>query len=107
MNLGQHLLAAAERHPGAEAIVDGEERLSYADLLDRARRVAGGLVETGVKPGHRVVGALRNHVETVVLYWACQWLGACFVPVNWRLKPAEIRYCATDADATVFVAEPH
>ncbi|HEV7685775.1 MAG TPA: AMP-binding protein [Acidimicrobiia bacterium] len=107
MNLGQLLVAAAERHPDAEAVVDAEERLTYADLLERARGVAGGLAGLGVKPGERVVGALRNRVETVVLYWACQWLGACFVPVNWRLKPDEIRYCATDADATVFVAEPH
>ena len=107
MNLGQLLGAAAERHPDAEAVVDAEERLTYADLLERARGVAGGLAGLGVKPGERVVGALRNRVETVVLYWACQWLGACFVPVNWRLKPDEIRYCATDADATVFVAEPH
>jgi 2-furoate---CoA ligase len=107
VNLGRLLVAAAERHPDAEAVVDAEERLTYADVLERAQSVAGGLAALGVKPGERVVGALRNRVETVVLYWACQWLGACFVPVNWRLKPAEIRYCATDADATVFVAEPH
>jgi 2-furoate---CoA ligase len=107
VNLGQLLVAAAERHPDAEAIVDAQERLTYADVLERAQGVAGGLAGLGVKPGERVVGALRNRVETVVLYWACQWLGACFVPVNWRLKPDEIRYCARDADATVFVAEPH
>jgi 2-furoate---CoA ligase len=107
VNLGQHLLAAAERHPNAEAIVDAGERLTYTELLERARTVAGGLVALGVKPGDRVVGALRNRLETVLLYWGCQWLGACFVPVNWRLKPDEIRYCATDAEATVFVAESH
>jgi 2-furoate---CoA ligase len=107
VNLGQHLLAAAERHPGSEAVVDAAARLTYADLLERVRAVAGGLSAVGVKPGDRVAAALRNRVETVLLYWACQWLGACFVPVNWRLKPAEIRYCASDAEATVFVAEPH
>jgi 2-furoate---CoA ligase len=107
MNLGQHLLAAAERHADAEAIVDAAERLTYGDLLLRARAGAGGLAGLGVKPGDRVAAALRNRVETILLYWACQWLGACFVPVNWRLKPEEIRYCASDAEATVFVAEPH
>ena len=107
MNLGEVLLAAAERQPDAEAVVDAERRLSYADLLGEARRVAGGLAALGVGSGHRVAAAVRNRIETVVAYWACQWLGACFVPVNWRLKPDEIRYCATDADAAVFLAEEH
>ncbi|HEV7862278.1 MAG TPA: AMP-binding protein, partial [Acidimicrobiia bacterium] len=107
MNLGQQLLAAAERHPGAEAVVDEQQRLTYSDLAERAATVAGGLSALGVKAGDRVAAALRNRVETVLLYWACQWLGACFVPLNWRLKSEEIRYCATDAEATVFVAEPH
>ncbi len=107
MNLGEVLLAAAEREPDAEAVADGERRLTYGDLLGEARRAAGGLASLGVRRGQRVVAAVRNRVETVVAYWACQWLGACFVPVNWRLKPDEIRYCATDAEAAVFFAEEH
>ncbi|MCA1843719.1 MAG: AMP-binding protein, partial [Actinobacteria bacterium] len=75
-------------------------------LLTDAARLAGTLAGDGIGPGDRVAAALRNRIETVLLYWACQWLGACFVPINWRLKPDEIRYCATDADAGLFVAEP-
>src|SRR5581483_3840147 len=107
VNLGDVLQAAAERHPDAEAVVDAERRLTYADLLEEARRTAGGLADLGVGRGQRVVAAVRNRVETAVAYWACQWLGACFVPVNWRLKPEEIRYCAADADAAAFFAEDH
>ena len=107
MNLGQVLLAAAERAPDAEAVVDADRRLTYRDLLDEAARAAGGLASLGVKPRDRVAAAVRNRVETVVAYWACQWLGACLVPVNWRLKPEEIRYCAADAEAAAFFAEAH
>jgi 2-furoate---CoA ligase len=107
VNLGEVLLAAAEREPEAEAVVDAARRLTYGDLLEEARRAAGGLTALGVGRGQRVVAAVRNRLETVVAYWACQWLGACFVPVNWRLKPDEIRYCATDAEAAAFFAEEH
>src|SRR5581483_6273083 len=107
VNLGQVLLAAAERAPDAEAVVDADRRLTYRDLLDEAARAAGGLASLGVKPRDRVAAAVRNRVETVVAYWACQWLGACLVPVNWRLKPEEIRYCAADAEAAAFFAEAH
>lgn len=105
MNLGQHLVAASERHPDGEAVVDQVERLTYATLLERAITIAGGLADLGVGPGDRVATALRNCTEAILLYWAAQWLGACFVPVNWRLRPEEVRYCVEDAGAVVVACE--
>ena len=40
MNLGEHLLACAERRPEALAIVDGAQRATYAELLELARSAA-------------------------------------------------------------------
>ncbi len=105
MNLGEHLLACAERHPEAIAIVDGEQRATYAELLERARSAAGGLHELGVAPGDRVAAVLKNRIETAVLYWASQWLGAVFVPLNWRLRPDELTYCVDDCGARVLAIE--
>src|SRR5579875_587977 len=99
MSLGSRLLEASERRPEAAALVEGDLRLDYAGLLERARRVAGGLAGLGVGPGDRVATALRNRVETVLLYWASQWLGAWFVPLNWRLTPADVAYCVEEAGA--------
>ena len=81
MNLAASLLCAAERNPGAEAIVDGETRLTYAKLLDRVARVAGGLE---LERGERLAAVVRSRLDTVLLYWACQWLGATFVPLSPR-----------------------
>jgi 2-furoate---CoA ligase len=99
VNLARTLQYAAERHPGAEAVVDGEQRLTYAALHERAARLAGGLAGLGVGAGDRVAVLLKNRVETVALYWACQWLGAWFVPLNFRLGPDEVDYCIEDAGA--------
>src|SRR5205807_9474180 len=54
VNLALSLLYAAERTPEAEAVVDGDVRLTYAELLERAQRVAGGLAARGVGRGDRV-----------------------------------------------------
>ena len=105
VNLGEHLLACAERRPEALALIDGERRLTYAELLDTARSTAGGLADRGVRPGDRVAVALKNRLETIVLYWASQWLGAVFVPLNWRLRPDELTYCVSDCGARVLVVE--
>jgi 2-furoate---CoA ligase len=114
MNLAQSLLDAAERHPEAEAVVDGDARLTYASLLDRAQRLAGGL---GVEQGDRVAAVVKCRRESVELYWACQWLGATFVPLSHRVSQADLDYCRedsgakawfeADADLEPLLAAPH
>jgi 2-furoate---CoA ligase len=96
MNLAQSLLDAADRHPEAEAVVDGGARLTYAELLDRASRLAGGL---GVEPGDRVAAVVKCRRESVEIYWACQWLGATFVPLSHRVSQADLDYCREDSTA--------
>jgi 2-furoate---CoA ligase len=96
MNLAQSLLDAADRHPEAEAVVDGDARLTYAELLERATRLAGGL---GVEPGDRVAAVVKCRRESVELYWACQWLGATFVPLSHRVSQADLDYCRENSTA--------
>ena len=98
MNLGRSLLAASERHPGLEAFPG----ITYAELLPRVARIAGGL---GATPGSRVATVLDNRLETALLYWAAQWSGAVFVPLSWRLGDEELDYCITDANAEVVLRE--
>jgi 2-furoate---CoA ligase len=106
MNLALTLLYAAERDGDREAVVDGDARLTYAQLRDAAARVAGGLAEEGVERGDRVAVLLKNRAETVTLYWACQWLGAVFVPLNFRLTRDEVDYCVDDSGAKVVISDP-
>jgi 2-furoate---CoA ligase len=101
VNLARTLLYAAERSPDAEAVVDGDERITYAALHERAARLAGGLAGLGLDRGDRLAVLTKNRAETVALYWACQWLGAWFVPLNHRLGPDEAAYCVRDAGAPV------
>jgi 2-furoate---CoA ligase len=101
VNLALSLLAAAERNPDAEALVEGDIRLTYAELREHAARLAGGLAELGVGRGDRVAGVLANRHETAELFWACWWLGASFVPISWRITEADIEYCVEDSGASV------
>src|SRR4051812_38442800 len=73
------------RVPQAEAIVEvGGERLTYAELWDRAARVAGGLRALGVRRGDRVAIHLPNGTAWVVAFFGSQLAGAIAVPVNTR-----------------------
>jgi 2-furoate---CoA ligase len=100
VNLAASLLYAAERNPGAEAIVECATRLTYAELLDRVSRIAGGLE---LARGERLAAVVRSRLDTVLLYWACQWLGATFVPLSPRASAADLAYCRDDSGAAVFL----
>lgn len=57
------------------AIVDGEQRLTYADLAKRVDALATGLLGLGLAPGDNIVVQLPNTWEFVVLFLACQRIG--------------------------------
>jgi 2-furoate---CoA ligase len=103
VNLALSLLSSAERSPDAESVVQGETRLTYAALRDRAARVAGGLAAEGLQAGDRLAAVVRPRLESVQLYWACQWLGATFVPLSPRVSAADIAYCRDDSGARLFL----
>jgi 2,3-dihydroxybenzoate-AMP ligase len=77
--LGDLLRESAERTPDTTALVDGELRLTYAELAARADILAARLLDLGLGPGDRIVVQLPNSWEFTVLTWAC--LRAGIVPV--------------------------
>src|SRR5207237_7892102 len=77
----------------------GAARLPYAGLLDRVQRLAGGLAERSIAAGGRVAAIVKCRRESVELYWACQWLGATWVPLSHRVSEADIDYCVSDCGA--------
>jgi 2-furoate---CoA ligase len=103
VNLALSLLSAAERTPDAEAVVEGDTRFSYSELRDRAARLAAGLEREGLRRGERLAAVVRCRNESVQLYWACQWLGATFVPLSPRASPADLAYCREDSGAMLFL----
>jgi 2-furoate---CoA ligase len=103
VNLALSLLYAAERTPEAEAVAQDEVRFSYAALRERVARLAGGLAREGLGPGERLAAVVRPRHESVQLYWACQWLGATYVPLSPLVSAADLAYCREDSSARLFL----
>jgi 2,3-dihydroxybenzoate-AMP ligase len=98
--LGSHLWEQADRAPDATALVDGDLRLSYADLVDRADAAATRLVALGLEPGHRVLVQLANGWEFVVLTLACLRAGVVPMMALPGHRRYELEYLANHAEAT-------
>ncbi len=90
----------ARLRPDKAAIADlaSGRTWTYAQLDEYVARSAAFLADRGTRIGDRVACLSRNRAEIVVLHLACARLGAIFVPLNWRLSPAELKYLLDDAE---------
>src|ERR1700760_1472845 len=83
------LTRAARIHGTRTAITTGDgAQLTYAELYDRSRAVAGELQARRVAPGDHVALALPS-LELVIALHACLLLGVVAVPIDLRLTEAE------------------
>lgn len=88
---------AAWLTPDVEALVAPDGRVSFAALETESTRVAQAFVALGVTSGDRVALCLGNSVRWVSVFLALARIGAVTVPVNTRLKSAEIAFVLRDA----------
>lgn len=97
---------AARRHPDAIAVADASGSLSFSALRDRARSLAAGLRDLGLRPGERVLEALPNGIDLIVCELALACAGLVRVPLNPRLGPAEWHGILADSGARALVVDP-
>ena len=98
---------AGRQFGDAEAVVDGERRVSFAELAGLVRRAATGCVERGVQPGDRVAVWGPNSLEWIVAALGALSSGAALVPLNTRFKGDEAAYILDKSGATfTFVSPP-
>src|SRR6185437_9348580 len=89
--------AQVAAHPEAEALRRGPVRLSYAELDERANRLAHWLITRGVGPEQLVAVALPRSIDLVVALLAVVKAGGGYLPVDPDYPPARIEFMLTDA----------
>jgi acyl-CoA synthetase (AMP-forming)/AMP-acid ligase II len=97
--------ARAEDSPEAEAVIFGQQRISYGVLASEVDRVARGLHAHGVTQGDRVLGLAGNTPDVIALYLAVGKLGAVYVPVSSGFREREGRFVLRNAEPKLAVVE--
>jgi long-chain acyl-CoA synthetase len=80
--LHEWLFAHAEERPGAPALATPALRVTYGELAERVRALAGHLAGSGMRRGDRVLVSLPNGFAAVAASLAVQALGGVPVEVN-------------------------
>src|SRR5205809_183845 len=86
------LCEQAERYPDRDAVVGGDITLSYAELRDRAARIAAGLRALGLGRHDRVGLLLNNRTEWVEICFGAAAIGAVLVPFSTWSKRRELEF---------------
>ncbi len=98
----------AIRKPEAIAAVDlaSGRRWTYRQLDSAVGQCAALLHDRyGCAVGDRVASLAKNRVELVILHLACARAGLIYVPLNWRLSPAEVASLLADAAPRLLVGD--
>ena len=83
------VLSTDDRFGDAEAVVDGDLRLTFTELTARIRRAAGAFAAAGIDKGDRVAIWVPNSAEWIVAAFGLLAAGGILVPVNTRYKEDE------------------
>jgi fatty-acyl-CoA synthase len=100
---------------GKVAVLDGDRRMTYAELGDEAMRMALGLRSLGVGPadgggegdgyGDRVAALLPNVAPMLAAHFGVPLAGCVLVAINTRLSAEEVRYILDHSGARVLLVD--
>ncbi|WP_409328671.1 class I adenylate-forming enzyme family protein [Trujillonella humicola] len=96
--------AAARERPDAPAVVDGDTRLTWAELDAQVDRAAAGYAVHGLAPGERVAVQLPNGVPWLRATLGALRAGLVVVPVNTAYTDPELEHVLLDSGAALLVA---
>jgi len=101
----QRIAAQAQATPDALAVLAGGEGLTYAELNQRANRLAHRLLELGVGPGQRVGLASRRGPQLIVSLLAVLKSGAAYVPLDPKYPVERLAYMLADSRLNLLLSE--
>ena len=96
---GEH----ARNFPDRVAVVDGDVRLTFAELDRRVTRLASGLTAQGAGRGSRILWLGQNSYRIIEAFMAAAQIGAVLCVANWRQTVHELAFVLEDQEPAVVI----
>jgi len=116
LNIADRLHASAQLVPFQRAVVFPESRdsagrvawthLTFRELDEEADAIARGLMQIGVRPGHRIVLMVRPSIEFISLTFGIFRTGAICTLIDPGMGKKSVLKCLDEVDPDGFVAIP-
>lgn len=82
------------------------EKLTFRQVWDRSRDIAGGLASLGIERGQPVSVLTSNSLLAAVAMFACWQAGAVYAPINFNLRGKLLSYQINDTAAPILITDP-
>ena len=93
-------------HPDLLALIEQDQRVTYAEFGECVKRMAAVFRGLGIQPGQKIALILPNSIRFTVATYAIFHVGAVVVAINPIYKAVEIKHLLEDSEAVaVIVAE--
>jgi fatty-acyl-CoA synthase len=99
------LVRAARVYGPRVAVIYGDRRYTYTQLLDRSRRLASALARAGVGKGDTVAIMAPNIPEMLEAHYAVPMLGAVLCSINIRLDAGAVAFILQHSEAKVVLVD--
>jgi acyl-CoA synthetase (AMP-forming)/AMP-acid ligase II len=96
---------ARKLYPERVAVIDGDSRWTYAQLLDRCDRWSAVLQKLGIGSGDRVAYLSPNTHAQLESFYAVPQIGAVLVPLNYRLTADDFVYLINHSGSRMVCAD--
>jgi len=106
LNLADVLEAMADALPERAAVHTGDRVWTFAEIDERATRLANHLVELGVRPGEHVAVHSPNRIEWVDALYGCLKARAVPININYKYLRDELAYLYDNADCVAAIVAP-
>ncbi|MFI6503350.1 amino acid adenylation domain-containing protein [Nonomuraea typhae] len=97
--LHEPFVVQAEAEPDRVAVITSAARVTYGELLGRAREFAGGLLDRGLAPGEIVAVAMDKGIEQVAAVIGTLLAGGVYLPLDTSQPKARRDGILADAGA--------
>lgn len=105
MPLADVLQQEATRHPDKVALITPDRSWTFGEIDAAVTRLARALVQSGFAPGERIALHFTNGYELPVCLYACFRAGLAAVPLNTRMKGAELAYVLNHCGARIYLGQ--
>jgi acyl-CoA synthetase (AMP-forming)/AMP-acid ligase II len=102
-NLGAYVDHYARTTPDAEALVLGDQRLTFADFKTRMDAISRMLIAAGVREGDRVATLQTPCPDYLIAFFAAASIGAIWMGLNPKYRRAELEYVLADAQPGILL----
>lgn len=101
--VGYFLTRNSTMFPDRVAVIHDGRQVTYRELNEASNRLANHFLDMGIGKGDRVGLLLSNSIETVIIWYATQKIGAAAMPINLRLLSDEVSHIISDAQCKALI----